>query len=128
MAARFEGLVEVVRGPLGVAADGLLVLALFDLLPNLPGLLHAAVLVCLGAAFVIGAAAAFGRTVLPDIISTRRRIEQASGLEHRPLQTLADRPSGTPDAASAALWEAHRRRMAAAARRLRQHCGDGPAD
>src|ERR1700751_6413397 len=64
-----------------VAALGIfLVLALFDLLPNLPGLLHAAVLVCLGAAFVIGAAAAFGRTVLPDIISTRRRIEQASGL------------------------------------------------
>jgi uncharacterized protein (TIGR02302 family) len=66
-----------------------------------------------------GVAAAFGRTGVPDITSARRRIEQASGLEHRPLQALSDRPSGTPDAASAALWEAHRRRMAAAARRLR---------
>jgi uncharacterized protein (TIGR02302 family) len=120
--ARFALLWERVWPPCwpALAALGIfLVLALFDLLPNLPGLLHAAVLVCLGAAFVTGAAAAFGRTVLPDIISARRRIEQASGLEHRPLQTLADRPSGTPDAGSAALWEAHRRRMAAAARRLR---------
>jgi uncharacterized protein (TIGR02302 family) len=120
--ARFALLWERVWPPCwpALAALGIfLVLALFDLLPNLPGLLHAAVLVCLGAAFVTGAAAAFGRTVLPDIISARRRIEQASGLEHRPLQTLADRPSGTPDAGSAALWKAHRRRMAAAARRLR---------
>jgi uncharacterized protein (TIGR02302 family) len=120
--ARFALLWERVWPPCwpALAALGIfLVLALFDLLPNLPGLLHAAVLVCLGAAFVTAAAAAFGRTVLPDIISARRRIEQASGLEHRPLQTLADRPSGTPDAGSAALWKAHRRRMAAAARRLR---------
>ena len=120
--ARFALLWERVWPPCwpALAALGIfLVLALFDLLPNLPGLLHAAVLVCLGAAFVTAAAAAFGRTVLPDIISARRRIEQASGLEHRPLQTLADRPSGMPDAGSAALWEAHRRRMAAAARRLR---------
>jgi uncharacterized protein (TIGR02302 family) len=112
--ARFALLWERVWPPCwpALAALGIfLVLALFDLLPNLPGLLHAAVLVCLGAAFVTAAAAAFGRTVLPDIISARRRIEQASGLD--------DRPSGTPDAGSAALWKAHRRRMAAAARRLR---------
>jgi uncharacterized protein (TIGR02302 family) len=96
-----------------------LVLALFDFLPKLPGLVQAAILIGLGAAFMAGVAAAFGRTGVPDITSARRRIEQASGLEHRPLQALSDRPSGTPDAASAALWEAHRRRMAAAARRLR---------
>ena len=42
-----------------------------------------------------------------------------AGLQHRPLQALADRPSGPLDAAAAGLWEAHRRRMEAAARRLR---------
>jgi hypothetical protein len=120
--ARFALLWERVWPPCwpALAALGIfLVLALFDLLPNLPGLLHAAVLICLGAAFVTGAAAAFGRTVFPDNTSARRRLEQASGLEHRPLQALSDRPSGTPDVASTALWEAHRRRMAAAAHRLR---------
>lgn len=105
--------------PALAALGTFLVLALFDLLPSLPGLLHAAILIGLGAAFMAGVAAAFGRTVVPDITSARRRIEQASGLEHRPLQALSDRPSGTPDTGSTALWEAHRRRMAAAARHLR---------
>src|SRR5437667_5714658 len=103
-----------------LAALGMfLILGLFDVLPILPGLLHAAILVGLGAAFAIGLAAAFGRTVIPDTFAARRRIEQASGLQHRPLQALADRPSGLLDAPSAGLWQAHRRRMEAAARRLR---------
>ena len=49
----------------------------------------------------------------------RRRIEQASGLAHRPLEALADRPSGPLDGPAAALWAAHQRRMAEAVRRLR---------
>ena len=54
-----------------------------------------------------------------SIAAARRRIEQASGLEHRPLQALADRPSGSLDAPGGGLWQAHLRRMEAAARRLR---------
>ena len=120
--ARFALLWERVWPPCWPALAVLgafLVLALFDVLPNLPGLLHAAILIGLGAAFAIGLAAAFGKTVIPDAFSARRRIEQASGLQHRPLQALADRPSGSLDVAAAGLWEAHRRRMEAAARRLR---------
>ena len=105
--------------PALAALGAFLVLGLFDVLPSLPGLLHAAILIGLGAAFAIGSAAAFGKTVIPDAFSARRRIEQASGLEHRPLQALADRPSGPLDVAAARLWEAHRRRMEAAASRLR---------
>jgi uncharacterized protein (TIGR02302 family) len=105
--------------PALAALGTFLVLGLFDLLPGLPGLLHAAILIGLGAAFAIGLAAAFGRTVIPDAFAARRRIEQASELQHRPLQALADRPSGRLDAASAGLWEAHRRRMEAVTRRLR---------
>jgi len=120
--ARFALLWERVWPPCWPALGALgvfLVLGLFDVLPNLPGLLHAAILIGLGAAFAIGLAAAFGKTVIPDAFSARRRIEQASGLQHRPLQALADRPSGPLDVAAARLWEAHRRRMEGAARLLR---------
>ena len=48
------------------------------------------------------------------LAAARRRIERASGLRHRPLQALGDRPSGALDAAAAALWQAHLRRMEAA--------------
>src|SRR5947209_5950957 len=48
-----------------------------------------------------------------------RRIEVASGLPHRPLQALTDRPSTSLDGAAASLWTAHQRRMAEATRRLR---------
>src|SRR5215470_13555304 len=105
--------------PALAALGTFLVLGLFDVLPNLPGLLHAAILLALGAAFAIGLAVAFSRAVVPDAFAARRRIEQASGLDHRPLQALADRPSGSLDAPAARLWEAHRRRMEAATRRLR---------
>jgi uncharacterized protein (TIGR02302 family) len=95
-----------------------LVLALFDLLPQLPGLVHAALLLGFGAAFVAALATTAG-TVIPDRFAARRRIEQASGLEHRPLQALADRPSTPLDSQAARLWQEHRRRMEAATRRLR---------
>ena len=96
--------------------------ALFDLLPGLPGLAHAALLALFAVAFV--AAAAWGvraarRGGWPDTSAARRRIEQASGLPHRPLQALGDRPSAPLDGDARLLWAAHQRRMAAALRRLR---------
>ncbi|NKC33938.1 TIGR02302 family protein [Falsiroseomonas selenitidurans] len=47
-----------------------------------------------------------------------RRLEAASGLSHRPLAALADRPAGH-DPMALALWEAHRRRATASIRALR---------
>ncbi|HYZ39547.1 MAG TPA: TIGR02302 family protein, partial [Stellaceae bacterium] len=96
-----------------------LILGLFDVLPNLPGLMHAAVLLALAAALAVGLAAAARHAAFPNVFAGRRRIEKASGLQHRPLQALADRPSGPIDPQSADLWRAHIRRMEAAARRLR---------
>ena len=96
-----------------------IVLSLFDLLPLLPGLLHAAVLLGFGVAFLATVAMAARCLVLPDQSAARRRIERASGLAHRPLQALADHPSGALDPQGARLWQAHRRRMEAAASRLR---------
>ncbi len=104
-----------VLGVFGIAA-------LFDLLPALPGEAHAGMLAAFAVAFA-GAAAWGARAAAsgawPDRDAARRRIEQASGMSHRPLQALADRPSSSLDAPAAALWEAHRRRMMALARRLR---------
>ena len=99
------------------------VLALFDLLPLLPGMVHAALLGAFALALLgtvlWGWRRIFGPDSLPDRIAARRRIERSSGLPHRPLAALADRPSAPLDADAAALWEAHQQRMAAAARRLR---------
>src|SRR5260370_13877712 len=94
--------------PALAALGAFLVLGLFDVLPSLPGLLHAAILIGLGAVFAIGLAAAFGKAAIPDAFAARRRIEQASGLQHRPLQSLADQPSGPLDAAAAGLCGAQR--------------------
>jgi len=103
---------------LGIAGV-FLVLGLFDALPLLPSPVHAAVLALLLLAFAAAVAVAVRSVVWPERGAARRRIEQASGLAHRPLQALADAPSTVLDPAAETLWEAHRARMAAAARRLR---------
>ena len=89
-------------------------LALFDLLPALPGWLHGLVLLAFA-----GAAAALlwhlFRLPRPDWVAAARRLEADSGLTHRPLSALADRPAGGEEG----LWLAHvaRARMALAAAR-----------
>ena len=96
-----------------------LVVAGFGLLPLLPGFVHGAALLAFGAAFLVALARAFRGLSVPDAGAARRRIERASGMPHRPMQALADRPSAPLDAEAATLWEAHRRRMASTVRRLR---------
>ena len=58
----------------------------------------------------------------PDMLAARRRIEQASGLPHRPLQALGDHPSAPLDderaGAVGGAPAAHGGGAAAAARRL----------
>ena len=96
-----------------------IILALFGLLPGLPSLVHGAVLLALGAAFLLALQIAFRGLSVPDGHAARRRIERASGLPHRPLQALADQPGVPLDPPAAKLWTAHQQRTAAAARRLR---------
>ncbi|HUC68008.1 MAG TPA: TIGR02302 family protein [Stellaceae bacterium] len=97
-----------------------LALALFDLPARLPGALHAALLVLVAAALVAALVPAIRGFRLPDRSAERRRVEQASGLTHRPLTALEDRLSGGgDDPAAQALWQAHRARMAAQLRSLR---------
>jgi uncharacterized protein (TIGR02302 family) len=103
---------------LGIVA-AFAVVALSDLLPLLPPWAHAATLA--GFALALGAAVLWPmwHAAWPDRVAARRRIEVSSGLPHRPLQALNDRPAAVLEPGAAALWEAHQRRMATAARRLR---------
>ncbi|MFZ2006859.1 MAG: DUF4175 family protein, partial [Stellaceae bacterium] len=96
-----------------------LVAALFDLSSFVLPSVH--ILILAGFVLAFAAAAIYGLQPLvwPDALTARRRIEVNSGLAHRPLAALADQPSLPLDDAAAGLWEAHRRRMEAAVRRLR---------
>ncbi len=101
-------------------AGAFLALALFDLPPRLPGLLHLSLIVATALLVVGSVLRNVRRLRLPDRAAAQRRLEKDSGLAHRPLATLEDRiVAGAGDPGSAALWEIHRARMAAAARRLR---------
>lgn len=111
----FERVWPALWPPLGVL--GLVACAgLLDLPRRLPGVLHAALL--------LAALGAFGwllwrglRAVrLPDDAQADRRLEAASGLRHRPLAALSDRPALPGEAA---LWRAHLARVAAQIGRLR---------
>nr|WP_283949963.1 TIGR02302 family protein [Roseicella aquatilis] len=95
-----------------------LVIALLDLPQHLPGLLHILFLLAAGGLFGWVSWRAFRGFRLPDEAGAERRLERMSGLRHRPLAALSDRPTGD-DPAALALWEVHRQRAAAQIRRLR---------
>lgn len=58
------------------------------------------------------------RVHAPTDAAADRRLERASGLRHRPLAALADRPA-SPSEEAAALWQIHLARLGAQVRRLR---------
>jgi uncharacterized protein (TIGR02302 family) len=106
--------------PATAVAGVFLALGLADLLPQLPGLAHAALLALGLLLFVAALAPALRSFRLPGRSAGRRRIEQSSGLVHRPLTALDDRlAGGVNDPGAQALWQAHRARMAASAQQLR---------
>ncbi|WP_376099631.1 DUF4175 family protein [Roseomonas sp. CCTCC AB2023176] len=117
LALLWEGLWPLAWPVLGVL--GLfLVAALSGVFLILPPVVHAAIL----AFFVTGLGLALLRAwrgiAMPRDDAADRRLEQASGLPHRPLTTIADRPTGN-DPASLALWKVHQDREAARIRALR---------
>lgn len=103
--------------PLGIVGLFLLV-ALSGLPLALPAALHVLVLLGFVAALSWAGWRAHRMLGLPGTAAAERRLERDSGLTHRPLATLADRPTGS-DPVALALWEAHRRRAAESATALR---------
>lgn len=102
------------------AVIGLFVsLALLDVLPDLPGWLHLAILAAFVAAALAALAYAASGVHLPDRRACQRRIERDSGLAHRPLAAMDDRlAAGVEDEQARSLWALHRQRMADTAARL----------
>ena len=105
--------------PLGIV--GLFIgAALLDVFSYLPGWLHT--LALLGITSLLGYTLFKGARSLrwPNQRDAVRRIERASGLEHRPLEALQDKlPEGMTDPTSRALWQAHQRQMAERIRSLK---------
>jgi len=106
--------------PLVALAGVFAVLALLDLLPLLPSWLHVLVL----GAFLLAAAAATVQAVRklrwPHGDAAMRRLETTNDLPHRPLTAVTDDLAlGSGDPQTLALWQAHRRRLAAQLGRLR---------
>ena len=97
-----------------------LAVALFDVLPMLPGWLHLAVLVGFAGAFLWALGLAASRFRAPGGHDAQRRLELASLLPHRPLTAVGDRlAAGSGDADAVMLWHLHQRRMADSIRKLR---------
>ena len=92
--------------------------ALLELPARLPTWAHSGLLVAAGLG--VGGLLIHGlwRIGVPDVAAADRRMEQASGLSHRPLAMLADRPSQS-DPVGEALWRAHLARVAAQIDRLK---------
>jgi uncharacterized protein (TIGR02302 family) len=113
----FERIWPVLWPPLGVA--GLFVcLALLDLPRLLPPMWHLALVVMTGGAVMLLLARGLRSVRPPGDADADRRLERASGLSHRPLAVLTDRPA-LSDPFGAALWQAHLLRAVRQARWLR---------
>jgi len=117
LALWWEGAWRALWPPLGVIG-AFLALAFTGLLPTLPPALHLLTLIGFAAALgCCGYRAASGLRA-PAADAAARRLERDSGLAHRPLAVLADRPAGD-DPITQALWQAHRDRAAAKLGQLR---------
>ncbi len=105
--------------PLAGVLGMFLALALSDLLPRMPGWLHALVLLGILAALFFAGRHVW-RSVKPitenDVL---HKIELDNALKHRPLTAVEDRlAAGSQDPAAVEMWELHRRRMADLAKKL----------
>ena len=106
--------------PFAAVVGLFIALALLDLLPLLPGWLHALLLVGFALALLAAAWHATTRLRWPGEADARRRLESDSGLGHRPLTASEDElAAGNRDPASVALWQAHKRRVLARLAALR---------
>lgn len=117
LALWWEGAWRALWPPLGVLG-AFLALAFTGLLPALPPALHLLILIGFAATLgYLGYRAALGLSA-PAADAAARRLERDSGLAHRPLAVLADRPAGN-DPMAQALWQAHRDRAVAQLGQLR---------
>jgi uncharacterized protein (TIGR02302 family) len=116
LALLFERVWPALWPPLGVIGVFLCV-ALLDLPRLLPPMLHLVLLVGTFVAVIMLLVRGWRGLTTPDNAAADRRLEVASGLRHRPLSVLTDRPAGH-DPAADPLWRAHVERAIRQIRRL----------
>lgn len=110
LSIRWEKLWRVLWAPMGVVT--LFVgIALTDVLPMLPDVVHALAL-CFFAALLGFSFSGFRSALAPiNAEQAARRVEDESGLRHRPLTALFDHPTQTKLSPEAeVLWHAHLKR------------------
>ncbi|MDR3531073.1 MAG: DUF4175 family protein [Rhodopila sp.] len=112
----FEALWPALWPPFAVVGV-FLCAALLNLPPLLPAWLHLALLVLVLLAFGGLLFRGLRGIRVPDDQAADRRLERHSGLIHRPLSVLTDKPA-TPDSVGLALWHAHAARAIAQIGRL----------
>jgi uncharacterized protein (TIGR02302 family) len=113
-ALRFERVWPAVWPALGIAG-AFLCAALLDLPAMLPPMLHLVLLVAIGLTIAGLLGRGLRHLVRPSEAEADRRLERASGLHHRPLAVLQDRPAL---AGADGLWAAHVARAVAQLDRL----------
>lgn len=95
--------------PAGGIVGLFLILALANAFAYLPEWLHLIGLMLFAAGIVAAAMRSLSQTEVPTRSQAVRHLEQSSGLEHRPLSTLEDKPATGTDDDTGRLWHAHRR-------------------
>ena len=103
--------------PLGVVGSFVLV-SLAGLWPLLGRSVHLALLWAFAVVFVASLVPML-RVHAPSRDEALRRLEQRSGVPHRPATALEDYPAGETGPAARSLWRAYRARMASAIEKLK---------
>lgn len=94
--------------PAGGIVGLFVILALTNVFVYLPEWLHLLVLVAFIAAIAWAVAYSMKLTSVPSRSQAVRHLEQSSGLDHRPLSALEDKPATGTDDDTKRLWQAHR--------------------
>ncbi|MDW8399375.1 MAG: DUF4175 family protein, partial [Acetobacteraceae bacterium] len=117
LALWWEAIWPALWPPLGLAGM-FLAAALLGLPQLLPGAAHAALLAAVALLLALALWRGFRRLPRPGRAEAARRLERDSGLRHRPISAIEDRPA-TADPVALALWRAHQARAAAQLTQLR---------
>jgi uncharacterized protein (TIGR02302 family) len=95
--------------PAGGVVGFFVILALANAFTYVPEWLHLLSLLAFAGALIAAVTWSLRRTSVPTRDQAVRHLEQASGLDHRPLSALEDRPATGSDDDTTRLWRAHRR-------------------